>query len=132
VKILDSDHCVAILRGKLNLQNHVTPDEELAVTSISVGELTHGAHKSLHPADNLARLDVLLAALIVLPFTEDAARRFGWLRATLQKQGQRLDDLDVQIASIAIVKNAPLLTHNHSHFERITGLASLRLEDWLR
>lgn len=116
MKILDSDHCVAILRGKLDLQTRVTPDEELAVTSISVGELTHGAHKSQRPADNLARLDVLLAALIVLPFTEEAAREFGWLRATLQKQGQRLDDLDLQIASIAIVKNSPLLTHNHDHF----------------
>jgi tRNA(fMet)-specific endonuclease VapC len=132
VKILDSDHCVAILRGKLDLQNHVTPDEELAVTSISVGELTHGAHKSLRPADNLARLDVLLAALIVLPFTEEAARRFGWLRATLQKQGQSLDNLDLQIAGIAIAQNAPLLTHNQDHFERITGLTSLKIEDWLR
>jgi tRNA(fMet)-specific endonuclease VapC len=131
MKILDSDHCVAILRGKLDLRSHATPDEELAATTISVGELTHGAHKSLHPADNLARLDVLLTALIVLPFTEEAARQFGWLRAILQKKGQRLDDLDLQIASIAITQKATLLTHNQHHFERITGLTSLTLDDWL-
>ncbi|MBI5651378.1 MAG: hypothetical protein HZC40_13195 [Chloroflexi bacterium] len=55
MKILDSDHCVAILRGKLNLEQ-ISPTEELAITAISVGALTHGAHKSARAAENLARL----------------------------------------------------------------------------
>lgn len=131
MKILDSDHCVAILRGQLDLGDHARPEEELAVTTISVGELTHGAHKSQRTADNLARLDVLLAALRILPFDESAARQFGWLRARLEQQGERLDDLDLQIAGIALAHSAPLLTHNQAHFERITRLTPLEIEDWL-
>ena len=46
MKVLDSDHCVAILRGQLDLSAHVAPDEELAVSAVSVGELVHGAAKS--------------------------------------------------------------------------------------
>ena len=70
MKILDSDHCVAILRARLDLTGHVIPDEELAITTISVGELVHGASKSQSAADNLARLDVLLAAFTIYSYDE--------------------------------------------------------------
>jgi predicted nucleic acid-binding protein len=50
MKILDSDHCVAILRAQLDLTGRVAPDEELASTAISVGELVHGAITSQHAA----------------------------------------------------------------------------------
>jgi tRNA(fMet)-specific endonuclease VapC len=70
MKILDSDHCVAILRGQLDLSRFTAPSEELAITVISVAELVHGAAKSQRQEENLARLDVLLAAMTVLPFDE--------------------------------------------------------------
>jgi len=132
MKILDSDHCVAILRGQLNLAERISPDEELAVTAISVGELAHGAHKSRQPADNLARLDVLLAALIILPYDEWAARRFGQIKTQLEREGDVISDPDLQIASIAVELNAPLVTHNQKHFSRLAHKAALLLEDWLR
>lgn len=128
MKILDSDHCIAILRGQLDLRDKISPDDELAITTISIGELAHGAHRSKTPMDNLARLDVLLASLIVLPYDENCARRFGLLKAGLETAGKPLHDLDLQIASIAMENNALLLTHNQKHFERIE---SLTLEDWL-
>jgi tRNA(fMet)-specific endonuclease VapC len=131
MKILDSDHCVALLRGHLDLQAHVPPDEELAVTTISVGELAHGAHKSQRIADNLARLDVLLSAVVILPFDERAARQFGWLKAGLEGQSELIDDLDLQIASIATSQKALLLSHNQVHFQRLSRLASFDLDDWL-
>ena len=131
MKILDSDHCVAVLRAQLDLTGHVTPDEELGITAISVGELVHGATKSQRSADNLARLDVLLAALTILPFDEWSARRFGQLKAQLEQAGEVISDLDLQIASIVLEHNGVLVTHNQKHFGRLTELVSLFLEDWL-
>lgn len=128
MNLLDSDHCIAILRKKLDLRERVSPDEELATTAISVAELTHGANRSIHREDNLARLEVLLSALIILPFDEAAARRFGVLKAELEKQGEPLDDLDLQIASIALENSIPLVTNNTRHFNRLNGL---RLVNWL-
>ena len=130
MKILDSDHCVAILRAQLDLTGRVTPDEELAITAVTVGELVHGATKSQRASDNLARLDVLLAALIVLPYDEWSARRFGQLKAQLEQMGESISDLDLQIASIALDQDAVLVTHNQKHFYRLTILAGLVLEDW--
>lgn len=128
MKLLDSDHWVALLRGRLSLEDHVAPDESLAITAISVGELVHGAKKSRHANSNLAQLDILLATLIILPFDEGAARRFGLLKAELEAVGQRLADLDLQIASIALANSLPLVTHNTRHFSRIPDLL---LQDWL-
>ena len=90
--------------------------------------MTHGAHKSARASENLARLDVLLSAVTVLPFDERAARRFGLLKAELERSGAIVSDLDLQIASIALEYAAPLVTHNRQHFERIPGLM---IEDWL-
>jgi tRNA(fMet)-specific endonuclease VapC len=128
MNLLDSDHCIAILRGQLDLRAHVSPDEELATTVISVAELTHGVYRSRHREDNLARLDVLLSTLVILPFDEPAGRRFGALKAELESGGQPLDDLDLEIASIALETNSMLLTNNTKHFKRINGL---RISNWV-
>ena len=129
MRILDSDHCIAILRKRLDLADHISPDEELATTAISVAELTHGAQRSERRDDNLARLEVLLSALFILPFDESAARRFGRLKAKLEAIGEPLDDMDLQIASIALENNLPLLTNNTKHFKRIEGL---QLQNWIQ
>lgn len=131
MRILDSDHCVAILRAQLDLTGRVAPDEELAITAISVGELVHGATKSQRAPENLARLDVLFAALRILPYDEWSGRRFGQLKAQLEGTGQLISDLDLQIASIALEQDAPLVTHNQKHFSRLADAAGLLLEDWL-
>ena len=126
--ILDTDHCIAILRQKLDLSDRVAPDEDLFTTSITVAELIHGANRSLHREDNLTRLEVLFAALTVLPFDEMAGRRFGHLKAELEAKGEPLDDLDLQIASIALDHSLPLATNNIKHFKRVQ---ELRLENWI-
>ena len=131
MKILDSDHCVAILRARLDLTGRVAPDEELATTAVSVGELVHGATRSQRAMDNIARLDVLLAALTILPYDEWSARRFGQLKAQLEQAGEIISDLDLQIASTTLEHDAVLVTHNQKHFSRLTNMAGLVLEDWL-
>ena len=131
MKILDSDHCVAILRAQLDLTGLISSDEELAITAISVGELVHGAYESQSSPDNLARLDVLLSVLTILPYDEWSAHHFGQIKAQLEKIGEVISDLDLQIASIALDHGSVLLTHNQKHFSRLTNLSGLLLEDWL-
>ena len=131
MKILDSDHCVAILRAQLDLTERIAPDEELAIATVSIGELVHGATKSQRASDSLIRLDVLFAALTILPYDEWSARRFGTLKAQLEQAGEVISDLDLQIASITMDHDAVLVTHNQKHFSRLTSIAGLALGDWL-
>ena len=126
--ILDSDHCIAILRKQLDVSAWVHPQVPLFVTALTVSELTFGAHQSARVAHNLAQVDLLLAGMTILPFDEAAARRHGELKNILRRTGTPLADLDLQIASIALSRGLLLVTHNTGHFARIPGLV---LADWL-
>jgi tRNA(fMet)-specific endonuclease VapC len=106
----------------------VDPDESLAVTAITVAERLQGAHRSQRASENLSRVAVLVGTLRVLPFDEQAAKAFGELKARLERAGQVLSHLDLQIASIALAAQAPLLTHNRKLFDRVPGLD---VADWL-
>jgi tRNA(fMet)-specific endonuclease VapC len=64
----------------------------------------------------------------VLAYDDPAAHRFGMLKTTLERRGERLDDADLQIAAIALANAAPVVTHNTRHFNRVSGLS---VEDWL-
>ena len=126
--ILDTDHCVAILRGRLKWQDQVAPNASLLITAVTVSELVFGAHRSERLAENLALVDELLEIVTVLPFDTAAARRHAELKDMLRRAGMPLAELDLQIASIALSRSLPLVTHNTAHFNRIPGLV---LVDWL-
>jgi tRNA(fMet)-specific endonuclease VapC len=61
-------------------------------------------------------------------YDERAAGRLGCIKAALERAGERLGDLDLQIASIALEHSVPLVTHKRRHFGRVPGLV---IEDWL-
>jgi tRNA(fMet)-specific endonuclease VapC len=126
--ILDTDHCVAILRGQLDVGMHVESTTHLFVTALTVSELVYGAHKSIRPEHHLAQVDLLLDGVTVLPFDTEAARCCGQLKDGLRRAGTPLPELDLQIASIALCRVWPLATHNQRHFIRVPGL---KLVDWL-
>jgi tRNA(fMet)-specific endonuclease VapC len=126
--ILDSDHCIAILRKQLDASVWVNAQVPLFVTALTVSELTFGAYKSARVAHNLTQVDILLEGMTILPFDDVAARRHGELKDILRRAGMPLAELDLQIASIALSRGLPLVTHNMAHFNRIPGLI---LVDWL-
>ena len=126
--ILDTDHCVAILRGRLKWQDRAATNASLFITAVTVSELVFGAHRSERLAENLALVDELLEIVTVLPFDTAAARRHAELKDILRRAGMPLAELDLQIASIALSHGLPLVTHNTAHFNRIPGLV---LVDWL-
>lgn len=126
--ILDTDHCVAILRGRLKWHYQVAPNASLLTTAVTVSELVFGAHRSERLAENRALVDELLEIVTVLPFDTAASRRHAELKDMLRRAGMLLAELDLQIASIALSRSLPLVTHNTAHFNRIPGLV---LVDWL-
>ena len=60
-------------------------------------------------------------------WTEAAAQTFGRHKAILEHRGQRLDDMDIAIGSIALSIEASVVTRNVAHFARMDGLA---VDDW--
>jgi len=128
VFVLDTDHCIEILRGRLDVTDRISPIMPLFVTAIGVGELYYGAHKSDRPEHHLKQLAILLEGVTILPFDGQAARIYGKVRAELSRKGELIGQADLQIASIVLRHDFVLVTHNQEHFRRVPGL---KLDDWL-
>jgi tRNA(fMet)-specific endonuclease VapC len=127
--VLDSDHCVFLLRGRADVVSafEAHREEEPAISIISVGELYYGALRSAHPDRNVATCRALFEQLTILYLDERIMLQFGRLKATLADRGQRLPDPDLLIAATAIESQSLLVTHNTKHFRRVP---ELRVEDW--
>lgn len=100
----------------------------MAVSSITVAELIHGAEKSAFPARNLNVVEDFCSRLAVLPYTLEAAYHYGSIRATLERSGLAIGVNDLHIAAHARSQGLTLVSNNLREFERVPGLL---LENWV-
>lgn len=132
--VFDTDTLSSALRRDVPLRIRERfsdlPSRLQFTTSISIGELVYGAFR--RPAETvrlLSTIDAFVTSnLQVLVFDEQAARRYGELRAALERSGEPIGDADTRIAAIALVHDLTLVTGNVRHFERVPGL---KLVNWL-
>jgi tRNA(fMet)-specific endonuclease VapC len=131
VYCLDTDVLSALMRRDPPLEvvrrAAATPAADQCTTSVTLGELLYGAAK--RGSESLAQRveQLILATGLVLPFDEPAARDYGRLRAELERDGRRLAEPDLRIASIALSRGLTLVTGNTRHFARVPGL---HVENW--
>lgn len=98
-----------------------------SLSVITYGELIYGARKSKSFEKNLAKVHRLIEILPVINISPSIMDTFGELKASLEKRGMILDDMDLLIASTALTHNLVLVTNNEKHFRRINGL---EIENW--
>ncbi|MBA2243577.1 MAG: type II toxin-antitoxin system VapC family toxin [Gemmatimonadetes bacterium] len=103
-------------------------EAEVCTSLIVAAELRYGAAKKA--SERLTRqVEVVLAALDVLPLEAPADALYGMLRARLEQAGQPIGGNDLLIAAQALALGYTLVTDNEREFSRITELP---LENWLR
>lgn len=127
--LLDTKLCIRVLRDrppslreKFNLEA-----ESLAISTIVLTELLHGAAKSARPEANRREVETFAARLEVLPFDDSAAYHAADIRTTLERQGQSIGGYDILIAGHARSRGLIVVTANRGEFDRVAGL---RCEDW--
>lgn len=101
----------------------------MAISSITLAELLHGAEKSSCVNENLSVIDDFCSRLEVLPYGPKAAQHYGAIRAALEKQGQPVGVNDLHIAGHARSEGIVLVTNNVSEFARVPAL---EVENWIR
>jgi tRNA(fMet)-specific endonuclease VapC len=130
LRVLDTDTCVAILRGNQGvIERRAASEDEVVTTWITAAELHYGAAKSVAREKNLALVRSFLGTLSILGLDDASAQIFGEAKALLERQGQRLADADLIIGAIAASKQATVVTGNRRHYQRIPGVT---VEDWIR
>ena len=100
----------------------------MAISSITLAELVHGAEKSSDVSRNTAVVEDFVSRLAVLPYDDKAAWQYGNIRAALEKLGQPIGINDLHIAAHARSNGLTLITNNMREFERVPGLL---LENWV-
>jgi len=100
-----------------------------AVSVITYGELLYDAIKSKNKDRNLAVLDRIMGLFPVIAIGKEVMERFSSLKAETQKTGIMIADMDMFIASTALVMDYTLVTNNLKHFYRIK---ELRIENWAK
>ena len=128
--LLDTNTCIQYLRGKnASILAHFAArmPVEIAVSSVVVAELRYGAERANSPAAEHVKVDSFVAQYTSLPFDDQAAARFGRVRADLHSRGLAIGPYDTMIAAIALVHGLTLVTNNTREFSRVPGLT---LVDW--
>lgn len=100
----------------------------MAISSITLAELLHGAEKSSRVSENLAAIEDFCSRLEVLPYGPKAAQHYGVIRAALEKLGQPIGVNDMHIAAHARSEGLVLVTNNMGEFARVPAMEA---ENWV-
>ena len=125
--MLDTDTCIFAMSHAVGF----VPKADLRDCGVSVvvlGELEWGVRRSTRVRENQASLQQWLAAIEVAQMDGEVARRYGQLRADLNRIGQPIGPNDLWIAAHALALAVPLITNNLLEFERVPGLVA---ETWM-
>jgi tRNA(fMet)-specific endonuclease VapC len=110
--LLDTDTLSNLMRRiaprSLVLKMAAVPQDKQFTSSITLGEMAFGAYRRPERTQSLLRQigEVLHSNLPILPFDEAAARRYGEVRAVLERRGTPIGDADIRIASIALTRTS--------------------------
>jgi tRNA(fMet)-specific endonuclease VapC len=94
----------------------------LALSIVSLAELSEGVQYSREPDQSQQALDAFLEDVSVLGIDEEICKIFGRERGRLRKQGALIGDFDLLIAATGLHYGLTVLTNNRQHFERVEGL----------
>lgn len=128
--LLDTNIVIYVLKHRpvevlATFNAHAT---RMAISSITLAELLHGAEKSSRVSENLSVIEDFCSRLEVLPYGAKAAQHYGAIRAALESQGQPIGVNDLHIAGHARSEGLVLVTNNVSAFARVPAL---EVENWV-
>jgi len=135
--VLDTDHISLLRYGHVDIiaKLQSTPEQDLAITIISVEEQLRGwftqvrrardAAQLVRAYEGLSQVIEMAKSVRVLPFAVSAVQRYLELRKSLPRIGK----LDLAIAAIVLDANGVVITRNRQDFGQVPGLP---VEDWSR
>jgi tRNA(fMet)-specific endonuclease VapC len=129
--LLDTNIASCIIKGNspaVDRRLVKVPMAQLAISAVTEGELRFGAARLPHATRLHNMIEDFFLRVAVLPWDSDAAKQYGQLRATLEREGQPMGNLDTMIAAHALALDAVLVTNDHA-FDRIK---KLKVADWTK
>ena len=124
--ILDADVIIRGEKGVFDLGRWVAslPSDHFEVAAITIAELWHGVERAVEPQKSKRRkyLEGVVAALPIVPYTEQTAYEHARIWAELQSAGKTIGAYDLIVAATALERGSQVATFNKRHFALVKGL----------
>ena len=127
--LLDTNTASYVIKGnfpRVRERLLKVPMAEVGISVVTEAELRFGMARLPEATRLKTVVEEFLLRVEVLPWNSEAARHYARIRATLEKEGEPMGNLDMMIAAQALAADAVLVTHDRA-FRRVKGL---RVEDW--
>jgi tRNA(fMet)-specific endonuclease VapC len=127
--LLDTNTASYVIKGNFpRVREHLmkTPMAEVGISAITEAELRFGVARKPAAVRLKLAVEEFLLRVETLPWDSEAAQQYGQIRATLERVGQPMGNLDMMIAAHALAAQVVLVTHDHV-FRRVK---QLKIEDW--
>jgi tRNA(fMet)-specific endonuclease VapC len=92
-----------------------------------LGELFFGVEYSASRDLNMRRLLRALTGVRCWPFDRPAAEKYGWIAAELRRNGRPMQQIDIQVAAVALSLGDCTVVSSDSDLTAVPGLA---VENW--
>jgi len=121
--LIDTNIYTHALKGDPETVTVLQQTREIAICSVSIGELLSGFKAGSREKKNRAELAEFLDSPRVRLYgiDEDTAEFYATILNELRKKGEPIPTNDIWIASVAFQHGFPLFTKDR-HFEHISGL----------
>ena len=129
--LLDTNTASYVIKGsfpRVRERLLKVPMAEVGISVVTEAELRFGVARLPEATQLKTVVEEFLLRVESLPWTSAAAQHYARIRATLEREGEPMGNLDMMIAAQAQAAEAVLVTHDRV-FRRVRGL---RVEDWSR
>ena len=129
--LLDTSVASYIIKGNVPSVDRwlaKVPVADVFISTVTEAELRYGVAR-LPDATRLGTLvEDFLRTVTILPWDSEAAKQYGLLRSTLEREGRPMGNLDMMIGAHALAVGAVLVTNDRA----FTRIKNLKLANWMK
>jgi tRNA(fMet)-specific endonuclease VapC len=127
--LLDTNTASYVIKGnfpRVRARLLKVPMAEVGISVVTEAELRFGLERRPEATALKRVVEEFLLRVEALPWNSEAAQHYARIRASLEREGEPMGNLDLMIAAHAVAAEVVLVTHDHV-FRRVKGL---KVEDW--
>lgn len=129
--LLDTNTVSYVLRGNIpRVQARLAkvPVSQVAISVVTEAELRFGIARRPEAKHLRIAVEEFLLRVTILPWDSQSAQHYAQLRASLERAGTPIGNLDLMIAAQAVASDGVLVTNDAA----LRRIKRLRTEDWTK
>lgn len=125
-KLLDTNVLVRLFNGDKKITNYLLKQNDIRLSSISLGELLFGAEKSRRTEENKSKAIAFFSRYNLYETSEEVAVEYGKIKSALLKSGNPIPENDLWLAAVAKANDFAIVTQD-KHFKKIADLSIIEI-----